>query len=58
MHRLVILVVLVLAPTASAGDGALLDAKEDYLPAVEARYADATVVHEIADRAAADAAEE
>ena len=39
MHRLVILVVLVLAPTASAGDGALLDAKEDYLPAVEARYA-------------------
>ncbi len=39
MHRLVILVVLVLAPTASASDGALLEAKEDYLPAVEARYA-------------------
>ena len=39
MRRLVILLVLALAPAASASDGALLDAKADYLPAVEARYA-------------------
>ncbi len=40
MRRLVLLLVLVLAPAARASDGALLDAKADYLPAVEARYAD------------------
>ncbi len=39
MRRLAILLVLLLPSTASAGDGALLAARDTYLPAAEAAYA-------------------
>lgn len=39
MRRLAILLALLVPTSASAGDGALLAAKERYLPAVQSRYA-------------------
>ena len=39
VRRLVILLVLLLPSAAGASDGALLDARAEYLPAAEARYA-------------------
>jgi beta-lactamase class A len=40
MRRLVVLLALLSPASANAGDGALLDARERFLPAVQARYAD------------------